>query len=109
MLSESEKNFIQYWESVRIEQSAVMSKLIRGLPMACLFSMPVFFSIALVYFFSDEWYTKIAQSVSGSITMILIAIILIVCFFAYMRMQFNWEKNEQIYLELKQKEKSMIQ
>ena len=106
MLSESEIKFLRHWESVRIEYSTFRSKFLRGLPMACLFAMPVFFSIVLVYFFSDEWYTKIAQSVSGSITMILISIVVIVCFFSFMRMQFNWEKNEQIYCELKQKEKS---
>jgi len=39
----------------------------------------------------------------GSITTIVIAVIIFILFFSYFRMQFKWESNEQLYKELKQK------
>ena len=54
MLSEKEENFIIYWESVRVEYSNWKSKIIRGLPMAIVFTLPVLFSVSAVYFFSPE-------------------------------------------------------
>ncbi len=101
MLSEKEENFIIYWESVRVEYSNWKSKIIRGLPMAIVFTLPVLFSVSAVYFFSPEWYTKIAESVNGSIFAILIALLISVLFFSAFRMHFKWEMNEQIYMELK--------
>ncbi|MFT3907802.1 MAG: hypothetical protein QM737_00120 [Ferruginibacter sp.] len=81
-----------------------MSKLSRGLPMACLFGLPIIFSIALVYFLSPEWYTKISQAAAGSTGMILISVIIFILFFSYFRMHFKWEMNEQLYQELKSRQ-----
>ena len=103
MLSEKELKFIEHWEAVRERESSFTSKLSRGLPMAFLFGLPVILSIALVYFLSPEWYTKISQSVSGSGTVILIAVFIFILFFSYFRMHFKWEMNEQLYRELLQR------
>lgn len=103
MLSEDEKKFITYWENVREEHSRFFSKLTRGLPMALLFGLPVFLSIAAVYFFSPEWYTKISQKADSSSVAIVAGVLISVIFFSYVRMHFKWEMNEQLYRELKAK------
>jgi len=108
MLTEKEEKFITYWESVRVDYNHWKSKLIRGLPMAIVFTFPVLFSVSAVYFFSPEWYTKIAQSVNVSIFPILIALLICVLFFAAFRMHFKWEMNEQLYEELKIKKKKSL-
>ena len=100
MLTESETAFIQHWELVRVEYSSSKSKMLRGLPMAILFSLPIFFSVVLVYLFSPEWYTKISSRASGASFMILISVLLIALFFSFSRMHFKWEMNEQLYNEL---------
>ena len=107
MLTEKEKDFISHWEAVREEYSSISSKLIRGLPMALLFALPIFFSLIIVYFFSPEWYTKISQKASGESIMIVISLFIIVLFFSLARMHFNWEMNEQAYRELLEKKKNM--
>jgi len=101
MLNQEEIDFIKHWEAVRIPYSSVKSKFMRGLPMASLFTLPILFSLAAVYFLSPDWYTKISQKVSGESAVILISVFLITLFFAFIRMHFKWEMNEQLYNELK--------
>jgi len=103
MLSEKDKQFIIYWEKERERQSGIMAKLLAGLPMAVLFCVPILLFIAAVYLFLPEWYTRVSNSMSGSILTIVMAVIICILFFAYFRMQFKWEMNEQHYLELKSK------
>ncbi len=104
MLSQKEIEFVNHWNTVRLEHSSFGSKMKRGLPMAILFSMPILFSVAAVYFFSPEWYTKVGQKASGSFLPIFIAVFICILFFAYFRMHFKWEMNEQLYQELMAKE-----
>jgi hypothetical protein len=106
MLNPAEIKFIHHWQSVREEYSTTKSKFIRGLPMAMLFSFPIIISIMLVYMFSPEWYTKISNSATGASWMILIAVLLIIFFFAFARMHFKWEMNEQLYQELLHKKEN---
>lgn len=103
MLSEKDKDFMIYWEKEKERRSTFSAKLIQGLPMAALFCAPILLFIASVYLFFPEWYTKVSNSLPGSITTIVIAVIICVFFFSYFRMQYKWEMNEQLYRELKQK------
>jgi preprotein translocase subunit SecY len=103
MLSEKDKDFIIYWEKEKDSRNTFSAKLIQGLPMAALFCAPILLFIAAVYLFFPEWYTKISSRLPGSITTIVIAVIICMLFFSYFRMQFKWESNEQLYRELKQK------
>ncbi len=103
MLTEKELAFIENWEKVRVLYGSFGSKMKRGMPMAVLFSTPILFSIALVYYLSPEWYTKISQNAAGSMGTIIIAVLLCIVFFSYFRMHFKWEMNEQLYHELKRK------
>jgi hypothetical protein len=103
MLKEEERRFVVYWESVRDEQARFVSKLFGGLPMALIFSLPILSSVAIVYFVFPEWYTKISQKAFTVTYSIVIAVFLAALFFAFFRMQFKWEMNEQLYQELKKK------
>jgi hypothetical protein len=107
MLSEEEKHFLDYWKDVREIHSSFSSKLKRGLPMAIIFASTILVSILLVYALSPDWFTKISQKAKGAFLPILIAIIGSVFFFAYVRMHFLWERNEEAYQAIKQKEKSL--
>lgn len=105
MNSINEEEFIAYWETVREDYGKFISKLLRGLPMALVFTLPIFFSLISVFLFSPEWFTKISQQLNGSLIPVVFALIVIVLFVAFMRMHFKWEMNEQLYNELKNKKK----
>ena len=103
MLSEKDQEFITWWQKERERQSTIPAKLIAGLPRAVLFCAPVLLFITAVYLFLPEWYTRVSNSLAGSMTTIVIAVVLCILFFSYFSMQYKWEKNEQHYRELKAK------
>lgn len=103
MLSEKDKQFIMYWEQEREKLNTFSSKLLNGLPVAVLFSLPVILLLFAVYLFFPEWYTKISGISAGTFITIVIALFICILFFAYFRMQYKWEMNEQLYRELKSK------
>ena len=103
MLSEKDKEFLIYWEKVRDTRKKFAVKLTSGLPMAALFSVPILIFIAAIYFFLPEWYIKVSARMSGSLSTIVVAVIICMFFFSYFRMQYKWEMNEQLYQELKSK------
>jgi MFS superfamily sulfate permease-like transporter len=103
MLSEKDKVFMAYWEKEKERRKTFSARLIDGLPMAALFSVPILLFITTVYLFFPEWYTRISSRLPGSITTIVIAVIICILFFSYFRMQYKWEMNDQLYRELKQK------
>ena len=105
MLTAREQEFILYWETHRDEQNRFLSKLSRGFPMALMFGLPIILFILAVYIWFPDWYTKISSTTSGSFVTIVIAVFICIVFFSYFRMHFKWEMNEQLYLELKQKQK----
>ncbi len=103
MITEKEQQFIVYWEQERTARSTVRSKLLSGLPVAVLFSVPVLLLLFVVYEFFPEWYTKMSKATTGTFVTIVIAVFICVLFFAYFRMHYKWEMNEQYYRELKKK------
>jgi MFS superfamily sulfate permease-like transporter len=103
MLSEKDKDFMIYWEKVRDEQRTFSVKLLSGLPMAALFTVPILLFITAIYLFFPEWYTRVSARLPGAVPTIVIAVIISMLFFAFFRMQYKWEMNEQHYLELKSK------
>ncbi len=103
MLSAKEQEFVTYWEKEREKQSKMSAKLLSGLPMAFLFCLPVLLLVAATYFYLPEWYYRISNSISGSFVTIIIALFICIIFYAYFRMHYKWETNEQVYRELKSK------
>ena len=105
MLSEKEKQFIVYWESEREKQNTVAGIILSGLPMAALFSLPILLFVVAVYLFLPAWYTKVSNTSSGTFVTTVIAVFISMIFFSYFRMNYKREMNEQLYQELKNKEK----
>lgn len=104
MITERDKQFMRYWEQNREKESTFLTKLLKGLPMAIMFGLPIILSVIVVTLFFPEWYTKISQTTPGMLITAMIAVFLIVLFYSYFRMHYKWEMNEQIYRELKIKE-----
>ena len=73
--------------------------------MATLFCLPIILFLFAVYLFFPDWYTKISNTSTGSFITILIAVFICILFISYFRMHYKWEMNEQLYQELKSKEK----
>ncbi len=109
MLTEKEKLFLIYWERNRERESTFLSKLGRGLPMALLFSLPIILFIASIWIFFPDWFMKISKTSTGSYITAIFAVLGIVLFYSFFRMQFKWEMNEQLYKELKSKQTSTTQ
>ena len=106
MLSEEQQErFIEYWEKNRDWQKSTGSKIMRGLPMAALFGLPILIFIAIIYFFLPDWYAKISDTSRETFVVIVVAVLIFIIFFAFLRMHFKWEMNEQLYLELKSRRK----
>ena len=100
MLTEKEKQFIIEWEAERGRLSNFSGKLVSGLPMAMLFSLPIILLIFVIYLFFPEWYTKISNTSAGTFITVLVAVFICILFFSYFRMQFRWEMKEQLYREI---------
>ncbi len=105
MLTAKETAFITYWETHREEQSRFVSKLLRGIPIAVMFGLPILLFIFSVWLWFPDWYTKISATTSGSFITIVVAVLICIVFFSYFRMHFKWEMNEQLYMELRQKQR----
>jgi hypothetical protein len=105
MISEKDKKFMLYWEANREKESSFLSKLSRGFPMALIFSMPIILLVVVIRLFLPDWYMKISGTSPGMFTTAVVAMFIITIFYAYFRMHYKWEMNEQLYQELKFKEK----
>ena len=104
MISEKDRTFLRYWEKNREIENTFKRKLSGGLPMALLFGLPIILFIVVIRIFLPDWYMKISATSSGMFFTAVIAMIGVVLFYAYFRMQYKWEMNEQLYHELKSKE-----
>ncbi len=100
MIPDKETQFLEYWKANREELAKPISKILRGLPVALLFVMPIILLVILVYIFSPDWYAKVAPSDSGTFYAIFLALFLTAVFIAYFRMQFKWESNEEYYKKI---------
>jgi membrane protease YdiL (CAAX protease family) len=121
MISDKDRNFLIYWETVRERESSFKHKMLSGLPMALMFGLPIllFFGVVKIFFPAwfttashkqaeiplPEWSAKFMKLSSGDIAATFVAVVIVILFFSYFRMQYKWEMNEQLYKELKSKEK----
>ncbi len=105
MVTEKEKQFLLYWEQVRERESGFVRKLVSGLPMALMFGLPILLSVITVQLFFPEWSTKISKTSTGTYMIVFIAVLIAVFFYAFFRKHYKWEMNEQLYKELKEKQK----
>jgi hypothetical protein len=125
MLTEKDKQFISYWQQVRDRESTFKHKFLSGLPMAFMFGFPILLFFGVVKIFFPAWFTtashkatdvivpemtaKFMKVSTGDVIAAFIAVIIIILFFSYFRKHYKWETNEQLYKELKSKEKKMAE
>jgi hypothetical protein len=98
MYTAEEISFIKFWEANREKQSTLKYRLMFGLPLGLLVSLPI-----LVNFLLGRFWYKRADAVGTSQfnpLVLVFAVVLIAVFVAVFYKQFQWERNEQRYLEL---------
>ena len=100
MITEEEKLFIDYWEKNRDKQKRSFHQLLLSLPIGLVFALPILLSVIF-----HDWYKQMIFISGSQLTVVLIGVLGIAVFFALFRMKFKWEQNEQLYKELKYKEK----
>lgn len=100
MLTKDEKLFLEYWEKNRDKEKKFLRQLATGLPIGLVFSLPVL--IAVIF---HDWYKNMIYISTSQIIVIMIGVFMVAVFFAVFRNRFRWENNEQLYKELKFKEK----
>ncbi|HZW64838.1 MAG TPA: hypothetical protein VFF23_04045 [Hanamia sp.] len=99
MLTDDEKSFIIYWEKNREKDKKIVSKFLYGSPYGLLFALPIL--VAVVF---HDWYKNMIYISPTLITLIIIGVLAIAIFYTLFSMQFKWDRNEQIYKELKFKQ-----
>ena len=102
MLTQEEKEFIEYWSKNRERRKKVSRQLFIGLPFAVLLVAAILISSL------SGWYKRAVMTInvnSSSIIILLIASLLIVVFIVIFSVRHHWEMDEQRYNELKAKEK----
>ena len=99
MITEDEKSFIIYWEKNRQKDKKILTKFLYGSPWGLIFALPIL--LAVIF---HEWSKNMVYISPTLITIIIIAVIGIAVFYTIFSMQFKWDRNEQIYKELKFKE-----
>ena len=106
MLSSEEKEFLRYWEKNRIRQKRTFYQLLVGLPIGIIFGVPL-----LLNFLAGRFWYKRADSVAVSQFspgLLIIAVFLIIVFIAIFSKKHRWDLNEQRYIELKAKQKTVV-
>ena len=97
MLTDTEKDFIRFWEENRDRRKKVFRQLSVGLPLAVLLVGAIF-----INFFSG-WYKRadmILHSDASEVLVLLVAALLIVVFIVIFSARHRWDMNEQRYREL---------
>ncbi len=97
MLTQNEKDFVDYWEHNRIRKKKVLKQLYVGLPLGVLIVAAIF-----INFFSgwDKRAQMIINTDPSLILVVIIASLLIVVFITIFSVRHNWDLNEQRYKEL---------
>jgi hypothetical protein len=97
MLTQEEKDFIQYWEQNRSRRKKVFRQFLIGIPVGLLFVIPIAIN------FTSGWYRRADMEANNgefSPLVLLIALLLIVGFIAIFYQQHKWDQYEQRYREL---------
>lgn len=97
MLTEEEKNFIEYWEYYRLKKRKVLKQLSVGLPLGVVIASAIF-----INFFSgwDKRAQMVINSSPSVIIVLLIGCLMIVVFITIFSVRHKWDLNEQRYREL---------
>ncbi|MEN9349556.1 MAG: hypothetical protein RL372_534 [Bacteroidota bacterium] len=105
MLTNQEKDFIDFWAKNRIAQKTSIRPFLIGLSAGLLFGLVV---VTVLY---SGWYVRANMQANSKLNgFVFFAGILLVSFFmAYLYRSFSWENREQQYKELLAKQKRQSQ
>ncbi|HET9825770.1 MAG TPA: magnesium transporter [Chitinophagaceae bacterium] len=97
MLTDEEKNFIEYWEYHRLKKRKILKQLSVGLPLGVVIAAAIF-----INFFSgwDKRAQMVINSSPSVIIVLIIACLVIVVFITIFSVYHKWDLNEQRYREL---------
>lgn len=99
MLTNDEKLFLEYWEKNREKEAGTMRQMALSLPFGLVFALPV-----LVAVLFHGWYKNMIYISNSQLIVIIIGVIAVAFFFAIIRGKVKWERNEQLFKELKYKQ-----
>jgi hypothetical protein len=99
MLTNDEKLFLKYWEKNREKQRNTIRQILMNAPFGLVFALPI---LILVLF--HGWYKNMIYISESQLIVIIIGVLLVALFFAFIRGKVRFEHNEQLYKELKFKE-----
>jgi len=99
MLTERDRQFIEYWRQNRDREKKLVRQLLFGLPAGLLFVVPIILN------FSSGWDKRATMWARGhsddsSASVLIIAALIILVFIAIFSKRHRWEMNEQAYREL---------
>ena len=100
MLTNDERLFCEYWEKNRDKEKKFMRQLATGIRIGLIFALPVL--LAVIF---HDWYKNMIYISQSQLMVIMLGVLFVTLFFAVFRNKFKWENNEQLYKELKFKEK----
>jgi heme/copper-type cytochrome/quinol oxidase subunit 2 len=102
MLTNEEKQFVQYWEANRLRKKKWLRQLYLGLPLAAAFIIAIFLNISSGWNWrAEQVRNQVEQRHNTSIIPVLIiACILIVVFITIFSVRHKWDLYEQRYKEL---------
>jgi sterol desaturase/sphingolipid hydroxylase (fatty acid hydroxylase superfamily) len=101
MLTDKEKAFLEYWPTARQRQKKVLYQLGVGLPVGLIFG------VLIIANFYSGWYQR-ADMISNSRfnpAVLYVAVVIIAVFIAVFSKKFQYDQQEQRYLELLEKKK----
>jgi hypothetical protein len=97
MLTQQEKDFIQYWAANRLRRKKVVTQFLVGIPIGLAFTIPI------VINFVSGWYKRAQMEANNqdfNPGVLLVALLLIVGFTAIFYQRHQWDQYEQRYREL---------
>jgi hypothetical protein len=103
MLTERDRQFMEYWKQNRLREKKVFRQLLFGLPLGLLFVVPIIIN------FSSGWYKRANMWARGHAddstpSVLITAALIILVFVAIFSKRHRWEMNEQAYRELQAKQ-----
>jgi membrane protein YdbS with pleckstrin-like domain len=98
MLTDEEKEFINYWNSNRLRKKKVWKQLAVGLPLATALVLSIFINIIFRWHKEAEKVFKREQA--SLVIVLVVACLLIVIFIVILSARHRWDINEQHYKEL---------
>lgn len=104
MLSNDENKFISFWKDNRLYQKKSFLQFLKGL------SIGLIVGFAIITTIISGWYIRANMQANSKMStyILVVALFFIAVFMAWLFQNYQWEANEQKYLELIAKQKKIL-